>query len=144
MKIGETQKTAKTDKAKKTGKAQQSDAAFGDFIASAPTQTASASPAQNIVAVDALLAVQSAGTATDRPAKKRMMHRAETILDGLDAIRDKMLQGTLSVGDMIGIADVVAEHRENIDDPRLTSVMDEIDLRAQVELAKMQKAIENL
>ena len=43
---------------------------------------------------------------------------------------------------MIDVADVVASHRERIHDPALTAVMDEIDLRAQVELAKMRAALE--
>jgi hypothetical protein len=30
----------------------------------------------------------------------------------------------------------VASHREKIDDPRLVAILDEIDLRAQVEIAK--------
>jgi hypothetical protein len=49
-----------------------------------------------------------------------------------------MLGGNLTVGHMIDIADIVASHREKITDPALTSLMDEIDLRAQVELAKMR------
>ena len=53
-----------------------------------------------------------------------------------------MLTGQLTVGHMIDIADVVASHRERINDPTLTSVMDEIDLRAQVELAKMRVALD--
>ena len=52
-----------------------------------------------------------------------------------------MLNGTLTVGHMIDIADIVASHREKIQDPKLTDIMDEIDLRAQVELAKMRVAM---
>ena len=53
-----------------------------------------------------------------------------------------MLNGSLTVGHMIDIADVVASHREKITDPALTAIMDEIDLRAQVELAKMRVAMD--
>ena len=49
-----------------------------------------------------------------------------------------MLGGNLTVGHMIDVADVVASHREKIDDPTLTAIMDEIDLRAQVEIAKIR------
>ncbi|HPF78465.1 MAG TPA: flagellar assembly protein FliX [Alphaproteobacteria bacterium] len=40
------------------------------------------------------------------------------------------------------MADVVASHREKINDPKLTALLDEIDLRAQIEIAKMRKAME--
>ena len=143
MKIGDTQKTQKTDKAKKGGKAKGTQGSFGDFIASAPQQAAQTGAIQNIVAVDALLAVQGAESATERGARKRMKARAHTILNELDAIKTKMLQGSLTVGDMVNVADVVASHREKITDPHLSGVMDEIDLRAQVELAKMQMAMKD-
>jgi hypothetical protein len=39
---------------------------------------------------------------------------------------------------MVDIADVVASHRQKVQDPGMVEIMDEIDLRAQVELAKMR------
>ncbi len=71
-----------------------------------------------------------------------MQARADNILEKLDSIRLKMLGGDLTVGHMIDVADVVASHRDKIDDPALTSIMDEIDLRAQVELAKLRYAMD--
>ena len=52
-----------------------------------------------------------------------------------------LLTGTLTVGDIINVADVVASHREKVVDPQLTSLLDEIDLRAQVEIAKVSAAL---
>jgi hypothetical protein len=141
MKINDTGKTQKTGKANKSKKSKGSEGSFGDFIASAPKEAAQTKVTQSIVAVDALLAVQGAEDPTERASRGKMRQRAETILDGLDEIRSKMLQGSLTVGDMVGIADVVASHREKISDPKMTDLMDEIDLRAQVELAKMQMAM---
>ena len=71
-----------------------------------------------------------------------MRKRSNDLLDELDKIRMGMLNGTLTVGHMVDIADVVASHREKISDPTLTAIMDEIDLRAQVELAKMRVALD--
>jgi hypothetical protein len=72
-----------------------------------------------------------------------MKSRASHILDELERIRIGLLTGTLTVGDVVNVADVVAQHREKIMDPRLTAILDEIDLRAQVELAKMKMAMDN-
>jgi hypothetical protein len=53
-----------------------------------------------------------------------------------------MLTGTLTVGNLLDIADVVASHRERIGDPQLAGLLDEIDLRAQIEIAKMKMALD--
>ena len=88
------------------------------------------------------LAAQGVEDPTAKAAKKRMRARAGNMLDQLEKIRVGLLTGTLTIGDVINIADVVAQHREKIMDPGLTAILDEIDLRAQVEIAKMRKAME--
>ncbi len=95
------------------------------------------SATQNIAALDVLLNAQSSEDPTERAARKRMTARANAILTTLDDLRMGMLTGTLTVGHMIDVADVVAGHREKIHDPHLTTILDEIDLRAQVEIAKL-------
>ena len=104
-------------------------------------ESAATTTTQSIAQVDALLAVQGTEDPTEREAKQRARQRANTILDELDKIRIAMLNGTLTVGHMVDIADVVASHRENVQDSAMTAIMDEIDVRAQVELAKMRFAL---
>ena len=96
------------------------------------------SATQNIAALDVLLTVQSTEDPTARAARGRMTERADDILSRLDDLRLGMLMGTVTVGQMVDVADVVAAHRDKIHDPHLTAVLDEIDLRAQVELAKLR------
>lgn len=129
-------------KTKGKGSASQSDASFGAHMASGPKAAAPTQTTQSIAQLDALLAIQGAEDPTARAAKKRMRERSNTILHELDKIRLAMLGGTLTVGHMIDVADVVASHREKIMDPAMTAIMDEIDLRAQVELAKMRMALD--
>ncbi|HOO82282.1 MAG TPA: flagellar assembly protein FliX [Alphaproteobacteria bacterium] len=126
----------------KSGKTSKSDASFGDFIAKDTPAAATTQNTQSIAQVDALLAIQGAEDPTQGAARKRARKRSGVILDELEKIRMAMLGGTLTVGHMIDIADVVASHREKIMDPALTDIMDEIDLRAQVELAKMRVALD--
>lgn len=137
---GKAQGPSKTQK--KSG-VSGSDSSFGDLMGAGDAPQAAATQATTtIAALDTLLAVQGAEDPAARAAKKRMRERSDTILKGLDKIRMAMLSGALTVGDMIDMADVVASHREKIADPALTSIMDEIDLRAQVELAKMRVALD--
>jgi len=142
MKIQGPSKTSgsgKADKAKKTGK---TDSKFDSMVAKAGQADATAAT-QSITKVDALLAVQGVETATDGKSRGRMRDRGDKVLRQLDNIRLGILTGKLNIGEVLNIADVVASHREDIDDPELTAVLDEIDMRAQIEIAKMRKAMES-
>ena len=142
MKVRGPGSTQGPSKAKKTSDASATDGSFGAMLSGGAEQAAATTNTQSIAQVDALLAIQGAEDPTQGASKQRMRHRANTLLNALDTLRDSLLGGTLTVGDMIDVADVVASHREKITDPGLTSIMDEIDLRAQVELAKMRVALD--
>lgn len=142
MKVEGPSKTQKTGKADKPKKAGQADGSFGAMVAGAAQETKGAQATQSIANVDALLAVQGAENPTERAARRRMHQRGENILGQLDRLKMGILSGTLTIGQVIDVADVVASHREKISDPKLSALLDEIDLRAQIEMAKMRKAME--
>ena len=140
MKIEGPSKSQGAGGSKKSGKVG-TDGSFEDFIASAPKGTGSAAPTHSIARVDALLSVQAAESPTERAAKKRMVQRGDDILKELDKLRHALLTGGLTIGQVVDIADVVASQRERVTDPRLTAILDEVDLRAQIEMAKIQMAM---
>lgn len=141
MKIEGPSKTSGAGGSKKTGKVD-SDGSFEDFIAAGPKSTQGAAVTGSIARVDGLLSIQGAESPTERAARKRMVGRSEDILKELDKLRLSILTGNMTLGQVIDIADVVASHRERIGDPKLTAILDEIDLRAQIEIAKARKALE--
>ncbi|MCB0530375.1 MAG: flagellar assembly protein FliX [Alphaproteobacteria bacterium] len=141
MKVEGPKGPQSASKSKKSSSAS-GDVDFSQFVNRGAQETGATQTTRSIAQVDALLALQGAESPTERAARRQARHRADTILGELDKIRIAMLGGTLTVGHMIDVADVVASHRERIHDPALTAVMDEIDLRAQVELAKMRAALE--
>ena len=134
-----SQGASKSGKAKSAGKA---DSTFGDMVAGAVAESQGAAATQSIAKVDDLLAVQSVEAVGGRGARRKMVVRGEKVLRQLDHLRLAMLTGNMSLGQMLDIADVVASHREDVDDPDMTAVLDEIDLRAQIEIAKMRQAME--
>lgn len=69
--------------------------------------------------------------------RRRAVQRGSTVLDRLDDLRLALLGGSLSQGQIAELQRVVASQRGVVDDPKLLGVLDEIDLRAQVELAKL-------
>ncbi len=99
--------------------------------------TAAVSSSGPLAAVDALLSLQGVPDATS--GRSRGLKRAEDMLDHLDAIRHGLLLGSIPRDKLNSLLAVVRERREEIDDPRLDSVLDEIELRAAVELAKLEQ-----
>lgn len=137
MKVDGPGKVESAQGSKKSSKTSGA-SGFRDMVSGGVETAAPSGPTQSIASIDSLLMVQAAEDPTERAARKRMRQRADTILDELEKVRTGMLAGTLTVGHMVDIADVISAHREKIMDPALTAIMDEVDLRAQVELAKMQ------
>ena len=142
MKIEGPSKAKDTAKSSKTASTGKTDGTFGAMVAGAAKETSAAAATQSIAKVDALLAVQGLESATERKAKRQMRERADKILRQMDHLRLGLLTNNLTLGQVVDIADVVASHREKISDPKMSAVLDEIDLRAQIEIAKMRKAME--
>ncbi len=88
-----------------------------------------------VMTVSALLALQGVEDPLSR--RKRAMGRASRILDMLDDLKVAMLEGAASPATLDNLAKTVREQRETTDDPRLEDVLNQIETRAAVELAKL-------
>jgi Class II flagellar assembly regulator len=112
----------------------------GDFAAelssaSAAGAAAGASPADT---VQALLSIQEVPDSTE--PGKRAARRGEDLLDQLQDLQQSLLAGALPQGRIVQLAEAVRARRENVADPRLAAILDEIELRCRVELAKLAAA----
>ncbi len=83
--------------------------------------------------IDAILALQ----AVDGPltARKRAARRGATLLDMLDEIRADLLIGRVEPERLDGLVSMLSEVRER-SLPGLDALLDDIELRVRVELAK--------
>jgi hypothetical protein len=98
-------------------------------------KTAGAAPVSSI---DALLALQSVGGPLER--RRRAVGRAGRILDLLDDVKVALLDGSMTPSALSTLVAAVHEQRDRTDDPGLEGVLDEIETRAAVELAKFGMA----
>jgi hypothetical protein len=87
--------------------------------------------------VSAVLALQGAPDSTERRARQRAIQRGDAMLDDLEQIRLGLLLGSIPRARLEQLAQLVRARREQVDDPRLVAILDEIELRAAVELAKL-------
>ena len=142
MKIEGPKSSSELNK-KKSVKNATGDGTFGAMVDAAgdgADEATGASLSSNIAGVDALLIAQAAEDSTEKQSRQRMKQRAGDILEKLQDLKTAIVMGNVTVGHMISIADVIATHRESVSDPELSVILDEIDLRAHVELAKLEVA----
>lgn len=108
----------------------------GASAPAAPTQVSSVSNVSGVMGVEALLALQDVESATER--RRRSVGRAGRLLDELDGLKIALLGGELSEAQLDRLSRAVREQRAATDDPKLEAVLDEIETRAAVELAKLE------
>lgn len=137
MKISGPGAVGPTTTPKRTRKVGDTGEKFANHLASEDATAAAVGSSSPLAAVDALLALQEVPNATD--GRSRGLKRAEALLAGLDEIRQGLLIGVIPKDRLQGLVHAVRDKREATDDPRLNAVLDEIELRAAVELAKLDQ-----
>lgn len=111
----------------------------GDFLRHLenPGNSASVNGPRPMGGIDGLLALQEVDDSTER--RQRSRKRGDDLLDRLDEIRHGLLIGGVPRASLQNLANLVRERRQEIADPALQEVLDEIELRAAVELAKFEQ-----
>jgi hypothetical protein len=95
----------------------------------------SVSATRGVMGVEALLALQD--IAGPLEGKRRAVRRAGRVLD---EIKIGLLEGELTGADLERLSRAIRDERDRTEDPALEAVLDEIELRAAVELAKLEQA----
>jgi hypothetical protein len=90
-----------------------------------------------IAALDSILALQDMGDPTD--GRSKGLAHGEQLLEILDAVRDGMLAGGIPRATLNRLAVAVTRRHDAFADPKLQDVLDQIELRAHVELAKLEE-----
>jgi hypothetical protein len=110
----------------------------GPGAPAAPAAPAGVGGVGGVVGVEALLALQVVESSTER--KRRSVGRAGRLLDELEGLKIALLGGELSQAQLDRLGRAVREQRAATDDPKLEGLLDEIETRAAVELAKLEAA----
>ena len=111
--------------------------ALPDTVSTPETRSAAAPKAAGNI--DALLAMQ--GIEEDPvERRKRSVARGRTALDVLDDLKMGLLSGNLDASTVMRLRDAAANLKSSSGDPGLDSLLSEIELRVEVELAKAGQA----
>jgi len=82
------------------------------------------------------MALQGVDVPAER--RRRAIARGRNALDALDALKIGLLSGEFDAGTVARLKAVVLGLKDGSGDPTLDAVLSEIELRVEVELAKMQ------
>ena len=137
MKVNSSRPVQGTSGAKRAGAASAAPgfAPEGAGAASSAGAATSVSSASAIGSVDALLALQAE---TDpRQARRQATERAFSLLDLLDDLKLALLDGAIPRDTLIRLMETLKSRRDATQDPKLEAALDEVEIRAAVELAKL-------
>ena len=134
MKVDPARRTSVSNTKRSKGTVKSTDLAFTSVL-DAELRTEQSTANLKVSTVDALLPVEPATADSDkRPASSR----AGLILDRLEDIRQGLLVGAISKPRLEELAGTIKETRASALDPVMSDILDEIELRAKIELAKFE------
>ncbi len=93
-----------------------------------------------IANLGSLLALQSIPQ-DEVEKRKRQTRRAESILDQLEELRLATLEGRVSPNHLLQLRNAMKSREELENDAPLQNLLNDIELRAEVELAKLERAV---
>jgi hypothetical protein len=100
-----------------------------------PRAVGSAAALQTVGGIDALLALQGVEDLMER--RRHAVKRGRVALDALEELKIGILGGTLTPAILTKLQAAAAYLKQGSGDERLDAVLEEIDLRVEVEIAKM-------
>ena len=142
MKIPEVKNISKQSvrKVKKGGSATASK--FSEHLnrtTKSSPETEISSDSVVVTGVNSVLAVQEFSEEPEQEARRQLTGWGEDILDCLEEIRQGLLIGSIPKDRLANLAQTLRERKAKVTDPRLIEIIREIEVRAEVELAKLAK-----
>lgn len=100
--------------------------------------TEAPSAAASLSGANVLLGLQE--VSEDETHQKKAFKQGKQAIDVLETLRDNLLTGRMSPTLIKQLETIVAQERAKTTDPKLNAILDDIDVRVAVELAKLDRA----
>ena len=92
-----------------------------------------------VAPVDSVLTLQEVPDTIDKRSRAMYRDYGRDLLERLDQLRIGILAGVFSKERLAELAHKLRERQKKTDDPKLNEIIKEIELRAEVELAKLTR-----
>ena len=128
---------SRSRKATKAGEAGAGNAFRSHVDDDGPTASAATTGTAPLAALSSLLAIQEAPDPGS--GRKRAVLYGDTLLDELQTLQIGLVEGWVSEDTLQSLSNMLDRPRPPIDDKDLSQVLDDIEVRAAVELAKLKR-----
>ena len=134
MKVDQTRRSSVSKVKTSRGGGAVQDGHFNNLLTSEQKVDVIAST-NRISAMDSIVSVQE--VSDDDGGDSGTKKRAHQILDRLEDVRMGLLMGQIPKSDLMALSDILTVAREKVVDSSLLELLDDIELRAKIELAKL-------
>jgi hypothetical protein len=134
MKVENSRKSGLSGVKRSKGVSKGTNGGFGSLLVS-DSKLESVSSTGRISAVDSIISIQEISAESN--GKNNAQKRASKMLEKLEDIRVGLLLGEIPRSNLEELSEVVRSTREESIDSNLSEILDDIELRARIELAKL-------
>lgn len=93
-----------------------------------------------VTPVNSILSAQEVdGGENNNQERRRIIQWGENVLDQLEQIRHDLLRGAIPAERLTELSQKLRDRKKNVLDPDLLSLINDIELRAEVEIAKYSR-----
>lgn len=136
IKITNTPPSRPTDNKKKAGSSSASGAQFKDYLGGSGEADAKEG-AEGVHGVNNFLFMQE--VSDEDVGRQKAVQQGKKTLQALEQLHRDLLLGRVPEATLRNLEATIDRQREQFTDPRLTELLNEIELRAAVELAKLER-----
>lgn len=143
MKVSNVGTTRQSDQTRRKKAADGKGGEFAERLKEAvgATEPGAAVDTPAVGGVESLLSVQEMPDAASGRSRGLLKRYGDDVLDKLEELRLGILTGSIPKEKLSGLAQAMRQRRQKSDDPRLNEIIDEIELRAEVEIAKLTRQV---
>lgn len=139
LKVDDVRKTNELAQGKSVRKTSGGESFASYLRGTATTEAKDVQPTAAMTSADAIFAAQAINDEEERQIRRKLVKKGNTLLDNLEEIRQGLLAGEISKDRLIEISRLVKQKDIASEDKKLQEIMQEIELRVEVELAKLTK-----
>lgn len=130
---GVVKANSSSDVKKKTAKKSGGD--FAGVLSGKVNADNSVNSVNQLSSVNSIFSIQEVGD--ESPSKSQVVQYGFDLVKYLETIHLGLLSGSLPGEVLLNMDSMIKNWRKTIDDPKLQSIIDEVELRSMVELAKL-------
>ena len=139
MRVSNVDAGRRSQSARRSTGASAGNSRFADHLQCSAAEAGADVERPMVFAVGSVLPAQEVASAGDESSRARTQRYGEDILERLDELHLAILTGSVPAERVVRLAQMLRANRRLTDDPRLRSIVEEIELRAEVEIAKLTR-----